>query len=80
MFGDQYFKTYPIGHFNFDNYKWWDEELEIEFNIHNHTVKRIYKLQIPKQFNKFKKGNKDIYWTEALDSIPFIVPNRTYPK
>ena len=80
VFGYQHHRTYRIEHFNFDNHKWWDMNSEVEFNIHNHTVKRLYWLQIPKKQQLIKKTNKDHYWTESMDGIPAILPNRTYNR
>ena len=48
VFGQLYHRTFSIEHSNFDNYKWWDINMEVDFNIHNHTVKRLYWLQYPK--------------------------------
>ena len=50
----------------------------VDFTIHNHTVKRQYWLQIPKKLHLIKKGNKDLYWKEALDGTPCINLNNTY--
>ena len=73
-------RTHTIDHFNFDNHKWYDFNLDIHFNIHNHTVKRIYWLQIPKKMSSYKISPKDSYWNEALSGIPPIKPNSTYRR
>ena len=42
VFGWQFIKQSPIEHHNLDNYQWYDINEDIRFNIHNHTVKRLY--------------------------------------
>ena len=42
--------------------------LEVEFNIHNHTAKRLYWLQVPKK-KLINKDNADNYWAEAMGGM-----------
>ena len=58
VFGWQFIKQSPMEHHNLDNYQWYDINEDIQFNIHNHTVKRLYWLQIPRKITKFVPSNK----------------------
>jgi hypothetical protein len=72
VFGRQYIKQSPIEHHNLENYQWYDINEDIQFNIHNYTVKRLYWLQIPRKITKCVPCNKCYYWNEALAGIPEI--------